>query len=146
LESISALDTKPRDCSDKRALVIVLRKLGIGPSSVDLGGKLRRLLRLDRAVDDCEDLAGADPAAGIDQHPNDAPALAGDADRLVTARGEGAAGGDGASDLASARHDDRHRRHLAGTGARPGARRLVAAAHGQEQRERQRREHCRGSD
>ena len=76
------------------ALVIRLRQRGIGPRSLDLRGELRRLLRLHRAVDDGEHLARTDPAAGIDEDPDDAAALAGDPDRLVALGGERAAGGD----------------------------------------------------
>ena len=46
-----------------RAIVIGLGALGIGARRLDLGGELRRLLRLDRAVDDREGLPGADPAS-----------------------------------------------------------------------------------
>ena len=82
-----------------RAVVIGLGERGIGLRGLDLGGLLRRLLRLDRAVDDRQHLARADPAAGIDEHADDAAARAGNADRLVALGGERAAGGDHAADL-----------------------------------------------
>ena len=96
-----------------RAVELVLRELRVGAGDLDVGGELGGFLRLDRTVDGGEDLALADPAAGIDQHAGDHAAFAGDSDRLVAPRGKRAAGGDRARDLRAARDHDGDGRHLA---------------------------------
>ena len=92
-----------------RPVQLLLGEAGVGAGDVDLGGELRRLLGLDRAVDDGERLAGADPLAGLDEDADDLAALARDADRHVVAGGELAGGGDGAGDLLAAGDDDADR-------------------------------------
>ena len=100
----------------------------MSPAGNGSRAKLRRLLSLDRAVDHGKDLARADPAPGIDEHADDAPALAGDSDGLVAAGAERSAGGDHTADLALTRHDDRDRRHLpGGLASRWGGLRLLPA-------------------
>ena len=86
-----------------RPVQLLLGEAGIGAGDVDLGGELRGFLSLDRAVDDGERLAGADPLAGLDEDADDLAALARDPDRHVVAGGELAGGGDGAGDLLAAR-------------------------------------------
>ncbi len=61
---------------------------------LDLCGKALDLLRLDRAVDPGKHLALTYPVAGIDRHRDDTAALAHDADRHFTPRGERAGRGD----------------------------------------------------
>ena len=127
-ESISALETKPRPWSASARSIIRLGKRGIGARRFDLRGELRRLLRLDRAVDDREQLAGADPAAGVDEHADDPAARSGDADRLVALGGKRAAGGDHAADLAVAGDDHGDGRDLARRRPPPPARLVRCAA------------------
>ena len=96
------------------ALVIGLGKRGIGARRLDLRGELRRLLRLDRAVDDREHLARADPAAGIDEDADDAAALSRRCRPAGRAwRASGPLAVIIARDLAAAGNDDRDRRDLA---------------------------------
>ena len=65
------------------AVVVGLREGGLRLCGLDLGGHLRRLLALDRTVDDCEHLAGAHPTARIHQDADHSAARAGNADRTI---------------------------------------------------------------
>ena len=112
--STSALETKPRDDQRLGPVQLLLGEAGVGAGDVDLGGELRRFLRLDGAVDDRERLAGADPLAGLDEDADHLAALAGDSDRHVVAGGELAGGGDDAGDLLAAGDDDADRRRRLG--------------------------------
>ena len=88
------------------AVELVLGELQVGARHFDLGGELGRLLRLDRAIDHRQRLAGADPLAGLDEHALDLAAFAGDADRHVAARGERAGRGDEREDILAAGDDE----------------------------------------
>ena len=133
-----------RDCT----LVIGLGERRVGAGSIDLRGQLRRLLRLNGAVDNREDLPCADPAAGIDENAHDPSAGARDSDRLIALGGKRAAGGEDSSDLASAGDDHGHGRDLPGT--RAGGRRVAfgraAAEHDRGKDDEQRRKRSADDD
>jgi hypothetical protein len=86
-------------------LELVLRERGIGSGNLHLRRELRSFLALHRPLNRRENLALADPAAGIDGDASDLTALSGNADGLIAPRGQSTARGDRARDLASARDD-----------------------------------------
>ena len=94
------------------AVVIRLGKSGLRLRGFDEGRLLGRLLRLDRAIDNRQDLAGLNPSAGVDEHANDAAALTSDSNRLIALRCEWAACGDHSAHRRASGNDDGDRRNL----------------------------------
>src|SRR4030095_12161131 len=71
-------------------VIFILGQCGIGARDLNLGGKLRRVLRLYRAINGRQRLALAHPGSGVDQHGADHSALARDPDRLGAMGGQSA--------------------------------------------------------
>ena len=110
--SRSALLMKPRPTSAS-ARSSWSGRAGVGARHLDLGGELCRLLRLDRAIDDGERLAGADPLPASTSTRTTWPPWP----AMPTGMSRRAASGPLAvivrADLAAAGHDEGDRRHLA---------------------------------